>query len=58
MQVMVFQQNKQGDWIPIVAYPSLDERSTVENAILYVADAVSVETREPVKIKALGTGRK
>lgn len=56
-QVLLYEENERGDNKAFVAIPSLDPRSEVEGAILWLADAVNVATRKPVKIRAIGTGK-
>lgn len=56
-QVLVFRKPAGHGWIASVLMPSLDPRSAVPNAVLYVAKALDVETRREVDIRALGTGK-
>lgn len=57
-QVLLYEENERGDSVAYCAIPSLDPRSEVEGALLWITDAVNVATRKPVKIRAIGTGEK
>lgn len=56
-QVLVFRKPRGHGWLASVLMPSLDPKSKVRNAIVYVAAAVDIQTRQDVDIRALGTGQ-
>lgn len=55
-QALIYRQSPKHGWQATVALSSLHPNAIVRGALLYLAEAYDVATREPVSIKIVGTG--